>query len=111
MVSKHSNRGYTEWLVQRVTAVLVGIYTVFLVVYFLKYQPVYYAQWQQLFHQWWMRILSFIVLISVLWHAWIGLWTVFTDYIKPKLIRIILEILVILVLIAYLVIMFDILWG
>lgn len=57
-----------------------------------------------------MKIVTFIVLLSILWHAWIGLWTVFTDYVKNRPIRLILEILVSLLLIVYLAWVAEILW-
>ncbi len=111
MVTQVSRRGFHEWLWQRITAVLIGAYAVFILAYLLYYQPVYFAQWHQLFHCWLMKIATLIVLLSVLWHAWIGLWTVFTDYVKPNALRLFLEVLVILVLVAYMATGFEILWG
>ncbi len=110
MVTRTNHSGFTDWLVQRVTAVLIGIYTLFIIIYLLANQPVDYFSWQALFNHLIMKIATMIVLLSILWHAWIGLWTVFTDYIKNKATRIVLEILVCILLVAYLFWGFEILW-
>ena len=108
MVANH--RGLRDWMVQRVTALLIGIYTIFILIYLLRNQPTYYAQWHALFHHLVMKISTFIVLLSVVWHAWIGLWTVFTDYVKNAAVRLTLETLVILLLVGYLAWCFEIFW-
>lgn len=105
-----SNRGISDWLVQRVTALLIGAYAVFILSYFFFNKPLYFAQWHDLFHNVFMKIFSFMVLISIVWHAWIGLWTVFTDYVKNAALRLTLEIIVILLLVGYLSWGFEILW-
>jgi len=105
-----SDRGVSDWLVQRVTALLIGAYAIFILIYFFVNKPLYYAQWHELFHHVFMKIFSFLVLISIVWHAWIGLWTVFTDYVKSAAIRLVLEIIVILLLVGYLSWGFEILW-
>lgn len=108
---EHVNRsGLLDWIVQRCTAIIIGVYAIFLIVYFLDHPLLTYADWQDLFTHAWMRIATVMVLISVLWHAWIGLWTVFTDYVKVKPLRLLLEILVLLLLLAYFIWLLEILW-
>ncbi|OGT45456.1 MAG: succinate dehydrogenase, hydrophobic membrane anchor protein [Gammaproteobacteria bacterium RIFCSPHIGHO2_12_FULL_38_11] len=102
MVAKN-NRGFHEWIVQRVSAVIIGIYAAFLLVYLLCHQPLHYTVWSALFSHIAMKAATFVVLIAILWHAWIGLWTVFTDYVKNTAVRLVLEIVVILLLLSYLV--------
>ena len=104
------HRGLRDWLVQRVTALLIGAYAVFILVYFLYHPSVYFSQWHRLFHHLLMKVFTFAVLFSIVWHAWIGLWTVFTDYIKNRSLRLALEMLVILLLVGYLSWGFEILW-
>jgi len=107
----HSNhRGLRDWIVQRITAVLLGVYTIFILSYLLCNKPVNYVQWYTLFHHPVMKVVTFIVLLSVMWHAWIGLWTVFTDYVKNAAVRLSLEALLIVLLLAYLAWGFEILW-
>lgn len=109
MVAQVNNRGLIEWIAQRITAVLVGIYAIFLVIY-LADHPLSYSVLHNLFSNLTMKIATLIVLLSILWHAWIGLWTVFTDYVKNRLSRLLLETLVCLLLIAYFAWTAEILW-
>lgn len=110
MVGMGRHSGFRDWIAQRVSAILIGAYTIFIAVYFMTNQPLYFAQWSSLFSNIWMKMATFIVLLSILWHAWIGLWTVFTDYVKPTAVRLVLQIIVILLLAAYLLWGFEILW-
>lgn len=98
-----NHRGFYEWIIQRVSAVLIGIYAVFLLSYFFMHQPLTYVTWQQLFSCTAMKIATIVVLVAILWHAWIGLWTVFTDYVTCGYVRLLLEILLILALVSYFV--------
>ncbi|GAL36190.1 succinate dehydrogenase hydrophobic membrane anchor protein [Vibrio maritimus] len=52
-----------------------------------------------------------LALASLLIHAWIGLWQVLTDYIKPTMLRGALQLTVIAVLLGYFFSGFFILWG
>lgn len=96
-----SQRGLREWFVQRVTAIVMGLYTLFVLGFFLVHPGLSYLEWKSLYVQPWFKIASLIVFVSVLWHAWIGLWTVLTDYVKPFWMRLLLEIAIALLLIAY----------
>lgn len=102
MAVKSSHRGLRDWVVQRVTAILIGIYAIFIILYLLSAAPLNYAQWHRLFNNMGMQIASSIVLLAIVWHAWLGLWTVLTDYIKNGGLRLVLQSLVILILIGYL---------
>lgn len=101
MVAKINRRGFHEWVVQRVSAVLIGIYAVFLFAFIFTHSPIDFSIWNALFSNLVMKIATFVVLIAILWHAWIGLWTVFTDYVKNNAVRLLLEVLVILALLSY----------
>ena len=49
MVVPYAKRGLYDWLVQRVSAVLILSYVVGLSVYWCCYQPASFADWQLLF--------------------------------------------------------------
>jgi succinate dehydrogenase / fumarate reductase, membrane anchor subunit len=110
-INPHGRRGFFDWMVQRVTAVIIGLYAVFIIAYLLTHKPLLFPTWQMLFHHDLMKAVTLIVLLSILWHAWIGLWTVLTDYVKPVAIRLFMQMLVILVLLASLAWMIEILWS
>ena len=99
MVEKYSKRGLYEWIAQRVTAVVVLVYFVVLLSYFCSVShPIRYDAWLSFHSQIYIRILTVLAVFSILWHAWIGIWTVLTDYVKPACIRLLLQILVLLFL-------------
>ena len=101
MVGKKSTRGLHDWMVQRITAVVIAAYFFFLVG-FLLCQPLSYAGWSGLFKNGFMQVATIVVLLAVLWHAWIGLWTVLTDYVKNTAVRFVLELIIGVMLVGYL---------
>lgn len=103
--------GLRDWLVQRVTAVLMTLYTGLLVLLMVFYQPADYTAYKSLFTSQWMRILSFLFFASLCWHAWVGVRNVLMDYVHAVAIRLTLQIVCIVALFAYLVWFADILWS
>lgn len=97
-----SRTGLSDWLIQRVSAVIVGSYVIFVLGFFLLNQPVTFVQWYELFASLAMRIYTLLTLIALLAHTWIGMWTILTDYIKPVWLRLLAEIGIILALFVYL---------
>lgn len=117
-VTNLGRSGVYDWLIQRVTAVVLTLYTFFIVGFVLANQPLDYATWQELFSQFWMRIFSLLALLSLAAHAWIGLWAVLTDYVttqtmgkKGTAIRLFLQVVLGVVTVAYTVWGIEILWG
>jgi len=87
--------GLKGWLAQRVTAVVMLVYTIaFLLA--LGRGPVTYASWKALFAQGWMRFATFLFIASVLIHAWIGVRNIWMDYVKHAGLRLTLQIATIL---------------
>lgn len=103
--------GLSDWLIQRVSAVVLALYAVFMVGYLLFHPDLDYATWNGLFSQTWMRIFSLLAFVSLAAHAWIGLWIVVTDYIKPTGIRFIVQIAIIIAIFIFLVWGVQVLWG
>jgi len=104
-ITSLGRNGLSTWVIQRVTAVFLGLYALFLIGFFLTHPNLSYEIWTSLFHCVWIKIASLIVLLSLAGHAWIGLWTVITDYVKCSCLRFVLEIALIVGLLAY------VLWG
>lgn len=97
--------GLQDWLIQRVSAIILGVYIIFITGYFLSHSTLTYTEWQQLFSSNYMRYSSLLALISLLAHAWIGFWTISTDYVKHLALRLSLQIVFILSVFACLI------WG
>ena len=75
--------GVQDFIVQRVTAVILGVYFVGLLGWFLAASPVDYTAWQQLNACLPMRIANTLALLSLVTHTWIGVWGILTDYVTP----------------------------
>ncbi|WP_027967523.1 succinate dehydrogenase, hydrophobic membrane anchor protein [Halomonas halocynthiae] len=103
--------GVSDWLIQRVSAVVMALYTLFIVGFLLFSSDLDYATWSGLFAQTWMRIFSLLAFVSIAAHAWVGLWTVTTDYIKPAGIRIAAQSIIILANFVFLVWGIQVVWG
>jgi succinate dehydrogenase / fumarate reductase, membrane anchor subunit len=103
--------GWKDWLIQRITAVIMLAFSVIILGYFLLKGSVGYSEWKVLFSSNFMRILSALFFLSVFYHAWIGIRDVLMDYIKPLWLRLSLQVLVCLFLIVCSIWTISILWG
>lgn len=85
--------GVRDWLAQRVTAVLMALFTLLVLaqVIFTK-GPVGYEQWAGIFAAQWMKVLTFSVIIALLYHVWVGMRDIWMDYIKPVGLRLALHV-------------------
>jgi len=103
--------GTRDWLVQRVSAIVFGLYILFLLGFIVLHPNLRYEQWHALFAHAWMRIISAVVLLNLILHAWIGIWRVTTDYMTALWLRMTLQILIVLALLSCFVWGIDILWS
>jgi succinate dehydrogenase / fumarate reductase, membrane anchor subunit len=103
--------GWQDWLAQRVTAVIMLVFSIVFIGFFVVHGSVNYAQWKQLFGSNLFRVLALLFLLSVYYHAWIGIRDVLMDYVKPAGIRLALLVGVLLFLVSCTIWSFAILWG
>ena len=92
--------GLRDWLAQRVTAVLMALFTVALVLQLLLGAKMGHAKWQGIFSAQWMKLLTFVTIIALLYHVWVGMRDVLMDYVKPVGVRLVLQMLVIVYLLG-----------
>lgn len=117
-ITNFGRSGLYDWLLQRVTSVVIGAYTLFLVIYMVSTPDISYDTWKGMFEHFWMRLFSSMALASICIHAWIGLWATLTDYITHKLIgkhatkiRVLLQITLAIINAFYFVWGITIVWG
>ncbi len=117
-VTSFGRSGLYDWLIQRVSALVLAAYTIFIVGFILMSPDLGYDQWKALFSSLCMRVFTVITLISVIAHAWIGLWSVLTDYLtnrmmgsKATVLRILAQMVLGVVAVTYAVWGVQILWG
>jgi succinate dehydrogenase / fumarate reductase membrane anchor subunit len=103
--------GLLDWALQRITAVLMAIYTVALAGVVLACAPSTHQEWRALFTGSFMRLATVLAVAALLYHAWVGLRDILMDYVKPAYLRLSLQVFVAVVLLFYLVWSVSILWG
>ncbi len=93
--------GLRDWLAQRVTAVLMALFTLLVLgQVILTKGPIGYEQWAGIFAAQWMKALTFAVIVAMLYHVWVGVRDIFMDYIKPLAVRLSLQVFSIVWLVA-----------
>jgi succinate dehydrogenase / fumarate reductase membrane anchor subunit len=80
--------GMRDWLSQRVTATLMALFTIAVIVQLL----LGYDKWAGMFSQQWMKVLTFVVIVSLLIHVWVGMRDIWMDYVKPVAVRLVLQV-------------------
>jgi succinate dehydrogenase / fumarate reductase membrane anchor subunit len=103
--------GWRDWLVQRISAVVMALYTVLILALLLWHGGLDQAAWMSTFRNEPFRLATFIVMVAVLWHAWVGVRNILMDYVKPVGVRLALQVAVITVLVAYLGWTIQVLWA
>ena len=85
--------GLRDWLSQRVTAALMALFTmVVLAQLLLKKGPVGYDLWAGIFSAQWMKVLTFVIIIALLYHVGVGVRDIWMDYVKSVAVRLSLQI-------------------
>ncbi len=108
--------GVGDFMVQRVTAVILAVYTLILLIGILVMPGFTYESWRGLFT---FKIgalpvgqvLATLAFFALAWHAWIGVRDIWMDYVKPVGIRLALQVLTLLWLIGSVVYFVVIIWG
>ena len=103
-------RGLHDWIIQRLSAVIMVGYIILLFLYFINHDFTFLS-WHAFFASLWVKIATLLTLVALLWHAWIGLWTIVTDYLPPILMRGILNLFILMALIVQLIWGVAILWS
>ena len=103
--------GVADFFLQRLSAIIILLYTLFLLGFYLGHAPINFMVWHDLFAHTAMRLLSLMALLALLAHAWIGMWAVLTDYIKLVPLRAMIQVLIIIMLLACFAWGVQILWS
>jgi len=111
--------GLRDWLSQRITGALMALFTIVLLLQYLwpsyakdpsgerikdatgAFVPlVGYDKWAGIFSTQWMKVLTFVVIVSLAYHAWVGMRDVWMDYVKPVGARLLLQVFTIVWLVG-----------
>jgi succinate dehydrogenase / fumarate reductase membrane anchor subunit len=102
--------GLRDWLAQRITAVVIGVYMLVLGLLAIIAPEPGYEGWASIFAPTWMKVFTMLALIALIYHAWVGVRDIWMDYVKPVGARLGLQIFTILWLVGCGVWAIDILW-
>ena len=115
-VTSFGRSGLSDWLLQRVTGIV--LLTWFGCVGATIAGGVDYLEWRAMFDSTAMKIFTLLAILSLAAHAWIGMWTIGSDYLRGHLIgdganslRFFYQVACLLITIVYLVWGIKILWG
>ena len=84
--------GLRDWLAQRITSLLMALFTIVVVGEVLLGGRLDYYRWSAIFTPQWMKVLTFVTIVSLLYHVWVGMRDIWMDYVKPVSVRLALDI-------------------
>ncbi|MCX7946141.1 MAG: succinate dehydrogenase, hydrophobic membrane anchor protein [Hydrogenophilus sp.] len=102
--------GVRDWLIQRVTAAYMALYTVAFAFATLTLPALSYESWRGLFSGRGMQLATFLFFAALCYHAWIGMRDIWMDYVKPLGVRLLLHAVTVLLLVGYLAWVARVLW-
>lgn len=102
--------GLKDWIAQRVTAVVMAVYTLILGIAILTGGAETQQSWHALMGSGFFRFATPLFILSLCYHAWIGVRDIWMDYVKHTGVRLTLHVLTILVLVGYAVWAVQIIW-
>ena len=103
--------GLRDWLLQRISAIVMALYSVTFLLCILPRLPLSFEEWHASFAHPVVKIATLLFMLSLLLHAWVGVRDIFMDYVKPFGLRLSLQILVILALMVYALWAIALLWS
>ena len=116
-VASFGRRGLSDFLAQRVTAVILGLFALCVGGWFAVNPDAGHVELVRYFGSPVMMVFALLAVASLLAHAWIGMWTIGTDYLRPHyfgrfstVIRIAYQIGIGLVLFTYGAWSFAVIW-
>ncbi len=79
--------GLRAWVLQRATAIYIGLFSIVFLLVLLISPPNDYAQWRDWFADPLVGIATLVFIVSILLHAWVGIRDILMDYVKPLWLR------------------------
>jgi succinate dehydrogenase / fumarate reductase membrane anchor subunit len=103
--------GVQDWLLLRASAIIITLYVIYLLAFFAMTSEITYDVWRGFFSASITKVFTLLALLSILVHAWIGMWQVLTDYVKPLALRLALQLAIVVALLVYLLYATTIVWS
>lgn len=106
-----AHQGLRDWIIQRFTAIIMAVYVIGLFYFLMTNSGLTYGDWQHAFTYTWVKVATILFVLSIAMHAWTGMWTVLTDYVKPFVLRCLLNAIILLSLVACVIWAVTLLWS
>jgi len=106
--------GVRDWIAQRLTAVVLVAFVLLLAARLVAARSqgaIGYDEWAGLFVPVWMKVGTFLAVLALIYHAWIGMRDVWMDYVRATGIRLGLQFLTIVWLAFCAIWAAQILWS
>lgn len=101
--------GSRDWVVQRLSAIVLAVYTLVVFGWILCHSlsnTLDYVNWHDFMMALPMKLFSLLTILALAGHAWIGMWTIFTDYINGSVaVRLVLQAATVISIVVF------VLWG
>ena len=117
-VTSLGRNGLYDWLIQRVSAVIIGVYLIGMLGYLMVAGDLDYGSWKALMGSVCMQIANTLLVVSVAAHTWVGLGGVTTDSLTSLTfgkaatgVRLIAQLAIALALVVYLLWGLVLIWG
>jgi succinate dehydrogenase / fumarate reductase membrane anchor subunit len=93
--------GLMDWLAQRITGIVMAAYSLLIFAAMLGGATGSRETWHAFMAHGFIRFVTFLFVLSLCYHAWVGVRDIWMDYIKPAAIRVTLHVLTLLALVGY----------
>lgn len=75
--------GLNEWLLQRLTAIYIGVFGLYMITHSFVSPALSFPQWWVWVNQPVIKTMWAVFIFSLLYHGWVGMRSVILDYVKP----------------------------
>ncbi|NVK23143.1 MAG: succinate dehydrogenase, hydrophobic membrane anchor protein [Kangiellaceae bacterium] len=104
-VTSLGRSGLHDWVIQRLSALVMLAYALYIVYFVVSTGDITYEAWHGLFATTFMKVFTLVTLLSMVFHMWIGMWIVSTDYMPKLSIRFTFQLIMIVYCLALII------WG
>ncbi|WP_144395541.1 succinate dehydrogenase, hydrophobic membrane anchor protein [Pleionea sediminis] len=110
-VTSLGRSGLHDWVIQRLSAIVMALFTFYLIWFFASNPHINYELWNAFFSSTLVKGFGILTIILMSLHIWVGMWIVSTDYLKPLSIRLIFQALLVIYCLAIIFWGIQIFWG
>ena len=77
-------KGSTIWYLQRGSSIFIFIYIIYVAAFIISSLPIAFNEWLLFTNSFLFKLSTTLAFLSILIHAYLGLWTIGTDYLTPR---------------------------